>query len=313
MAERRAIPVYLSLEEAAEAMSVSVKTIRRWIAAGTLPAYRCGKRAIRIKLEDLEAAPAADPLSAMVTGPRNVMPNRISSEHERDGGERRRTGQGTPHGAGHEPARRGPRVRNPAADALAHRVRADGSSRRDDPGSGAQRTGSGAAHRAQVAGDRGEGRREKQRSRWLNRLVVGELSRDPDRVLAIARDNIARWREIHAGRLSILAAMDRWSEILDEGVESIVATLTGQSEEAEDLRQNSPFAGVLSQEQREQVLASFRSHWKPRQLPRSSARRDKLSRSDAPRAPQSGQDDEQPARRHRLPGGPATRSTSMCS
>lgn len=53
MADRRTIPVYLSLEEAADAMSVSVKTIRRWIAAGTLPAYRCGKRAIRIKLEDL--------------------------------------------------------------------------------------------------------------------------------------------------------------------------------------------------------------------------------------------------------------------
>jgi excisionase family DNA binding protein len=61
MAERRSIPVYLSLEEAAEAMSVSVKTIRRWIAAGTLPAYRCGKRAIRIRLEDLEAAPRQIP------------------------------------------------------------------------------------------------------------------------------------------------------------------------------------------------------------------------------------------------------------
>ena len=61
MAERRPIPVYLSLEETAEAMSVSVKTIRRWIAAGTLPAYRCGKRAIRIKLEDLEAAPRKIP------------------------------------------------------------------------------------------------------------------------------------------------------------------------------------------------------------------------------------------------------------
>ena len=111
----------------------------------------------------------------------------------------------------------------------------------------------------------GEGRREKHRSLWLNRLVVGELICDPDRVLAIARDNITRWREIHAGRPPILAAMDRWSEILDEGVESIVATLTGQSEEAEDLRQNSPFAGVLSQEQREQVLASFRSYWEQRQ------------------------------------------------
>jgi excisionase family DNA binding protein len=48
-------------EEAAERMSVSVKTIRRWIAAGTLPAYRCGKRAIRIKLDDLEAAPRQIP------------------------------------------------------------------------------------------------------------------------------------------------------------------------------------------------------------------------------------------------------------
>ena len=110
----------------------------------------------------------------------------------------------------------------------------------------------------------GEGRREKQRSLWLNRLVVGELIRDPDRVLAIARDNIARWRDIHAGRPSILAALDRWSEILDDGVESIVATLTGQTEEAEDLRQNSPFAGVLSEKQREQALASFRNQWEPR-------------------------------------------------
>jgi excisionase family DNA binding protein len=68
MAERRAIPVYLSLEESAECMSVSVKTIRRWIAAGTLPAYRCGKRAIRIKLEDLEAAPRQIPSARLSTG-----------------------------------------------------------------------------------------------------------------------------------------------------------------------------------------------------------------------------------------------------
>ena len=61
MTERRAVPVYLSLEEAADVMSVSSKTIRRWIAAGTLPAYRCGKRAIRIRVEDLESAPKPIP------------------------------------------------------------------------------------------------------------------------------------------------------------------------------------------------------------------------------------------------------------
>ena len=56
MAERRAIPVYLSLEQAAEIMSLSVKTIRRRIADGTIPAYQCGRRPIRIRLDDLEAA-----------------------------------------------------------------------------------------------------------------------------------------------------------------------------------------------------------------------------------------------------------------
>lgn len=110
----------------------------------------------------------------------------------------------------------------------------------------------------------GEPRREKQRSLWLNRLVVGELTRDPVRVIAVARDNVARWRTVHAERSPILAALDRWSEILDQGVEAVVATLTGLNEEAEDLRQNAPFAGVLTPEQREQALVSFGTHWQAR-------------------------------------------------
>lgn len=55
MADKR-LPTYLSLEEAAAVMSLSVKTIRRRIADGTIPAYQCGRRAIRVRLEDLEAA-----------------------------------------------------------------------------------------------------------------------------------------------------------------------------------------------------------------------------------------------------------------
>jgi excisionase family DNA binding protein len=47
---------YLSLSEAADLMSVSVKTLRRRIADGTIPAYRCGRRVIRIRVEDLELA-----------------------------------------------------------------------------------------------------------------------------------------------------------------------------------------------------------------------------------------------------------------
>ena len=55
MAEKT-LPVYLSLEQASEVMSLSVKTIRRRIADGTIPAYQCGRRPIRIRLDDLEAA-----------------------------------------------------------------------------------------------------------------------------------------------------------------------------------------------------------------------------------------------------------------
>lgn len=52
----RTLPVYLSIEEAAEMMSLSTRTIRRRISDGTIPAYQCGRRPIRIRLEDLEAA-----------------------------------------------------------------------------------------------------------------------------------------------------------------------------------------------------------------------------------------------------------------
>ena len=46
---------YVSLAEAGELMSVSVKTVRRRIADGTLPAYRCG-RVIRVRIEDHDLA-----------------------------------------------------------------------------------------------------------------------------------------------------------------------------------------------------------------------------------------------------------------
>ena len=52
----KTLPTYLSLDEAAAVMSLSTKTIRRRIADGTIPAYQCGRRPIRIRLDELEAA-----------------------------------------------------------------------------------------------------------------------------------------------------------------------------------------------------------------------------------------------------------------
>lgn len=56
MTRARELPVYVSLDEAAHIMSLSTRTIRRRISDGTIPAYQCGKRPIRIRLDELEAA-----------------------------------------------------------------------------------------------------------------------------------------------------------------------------------------------------------------------------------------------------------------
>jgi excisionase family DNA binding protein len=56
MARKRDLPVYVSLEEAADMLSLSTRTIRRRISDGTIPAYQCGRRPIRIRLDELEAA-----------------------------------------------------------------------------------------------------------------------------------------------------------------------------------------------------------------------------------------------------------------
>lgn len=56
VARHRELPDYVSLEEAAQMMSLSTRTIRRRISDGTIPAYQCGRRAIRIRVDELEAA-----------------------------------------------------------------------------------------------------------------------------------------------------------------------------------------------------------------------------------------------------------------
>lgn len=45
---------FISLAAAADILGISVHTLRRRIAAGELPAFRTGKRIIRVRVGDLE-------------------------------------------------------------------------------------------------------------------------------------------------------------------------------------------------------------------------------------------------------------------
>lgn len=106
-------------------------------------------------------------------------------------------------------------------------------------------------------------RREELRSLWLNRAVAGKLAQDPCRVLARARQNLERLQAIHAGA-TVVRWLDDWRQIIAEGPEAVMRTLTSETRHAADLRQNSPFAGVLSERERRQVLDSFTRHWERR-------------------------------------------------
>lgn len=100
---------------------------------------------------------------------------------------------------------------------------------------------------------------ERERAWWLHLAVVGELADDPQRVLAIARDNIDRWKQLHRPDGRTAESLTRWGEVLDEGVGAVVDTLVSRSDDAAELRQNSPFAGVLDADRRERALRGLRT------------------------------------------------------
>lgn len=53
-----------------------------------------------------------------------------------------------------------------------------------------------------------------------------------------------------------------WQEVLASGADAVFAALTSPSLHAAELRQNSPFAGVLSEQERTAALEAFGNHWR---------------------------------------------------
>ena len=55
--------------------------------------------------------------------------------------------------------------------------------------------------------------------------------------------------------------MTEWLRVLDGGVDEVAEVLTSRDATAVELRQDSLFAGVLSQEARSRVLDALAEHW----------------------------------------------------
>ena len=91
----------------------------------------------------------------------------------------------------------------------------------------------------------------------LARRVAERMRWQPE-VVDFARANLARWSQQNAAVPSLLRCYAEWQEILSRPVEEICNLLCSESDNAQRLRQNSPFAGVLSPTEVWEVKSRFR-------------------------------------------------------
>jgi hypothetical protein len=87
----------------------------------------------------------------------------------------------------------------------------------------------------------------------LHRAVAKKLRDDPSAVLAVARKNIALYRSTDAAQHSepYIAA---WESLVDGPLDVLLEAIVSLSQESKDLRQSTPFAGVLSDDERWDIL-----------------------------------------------------------
>jgi hypothetical protein len=111
-----------------------------------------------------------------------------------------------------------------------------------------------AAVRALVQSD---GTRDDRQSLWLHAAVAGKVARSPEAAVHRARLNLARMERANRGPSRWLR---HWHQVLDDGPERVIRTLTADTQEGRELRQNSPFAGVLTERERLEALAAFRAN-----------------------------------------------------
>lgn len=100
--------------------------------------------------------------------------------------------------------------------------------------------------------------RDQRRSLWLAFAIAGRIVGKPEAARSVARRNLANMRASARGQA--VSWLREWERLLAGSIEDLLIALTSRSPRGRDLRQNSPFAGVLSEAERAEVLASWRDH-----------------------------------------------------
>ena len=88
------------------------------------------------------------------------------------------------------------------------------------------------------------------RSLDMARIVVARIDEDPI-LFHVAQDNLARWCRRRGG---LSRAHREWVEIVERPWAEIRATLLDESDEGQRLRSSSPFVGIVTEDERWEVV-----------------------------------------------------------
>lgn len=97
--------------------------------------------------------------------------------------------------------------------------------------------------------------REERRSLAIHSRIAERVRADPEATIAKARANLAHMRRLHPHAAPLL---DEWAHLLDQPVDVVLDALIDVRPRFRELRHVTPFAGVIDQEERAEVLRRFR-------------------------------------------------------
>lgn len=100
--------------------------------------------------------------------------------------------------------------------------------------------------------------REEARSLALHRAIAARLAADPTAVLAKARQNLAVMRRANDDGTA-REWFNKWDRLLAGPLASVIEVLVSHEQHARELRQVTPFAGVLTDEQRRAIYRAQRA------------------------------------------------------
>lgn len=97
--------------------------------------------------------------------------------------------------------------------------------------------------------------REDLRSLAYHEVVARHVRKNPQAHLAHALHNINKWR---IEKPTVAPLFDRWQQWLQLPVPEMLTLMLSHSQTSRDMRQVSPFSGILSARERRDVLLRFR-------------------------------------------------------